>query len=188
MASVTTTPRRSDATKATILDAARERFASDGYERATIRAIAADANIDPAMVMRYFGNKEGLFAAAAELELDLPDLRAVSREEAGAVLARRFLEIWEDNETMTALLRALATNGAAAKRGRMIFGRQLRPVVAAVCPHPDEAAVRAGLVASQVLGMALCRYVLRLPPVVSMSRAEVVRWLGPTLQRYLTAD
>lgn len=106
----------------------------------------------------------------------------------GTVLARRFLEIWEGNGTMTALLRALSTNGEAAKRGRQVFGRQLRPVVAAVCPDPDEAAVRAGLVASQVLGMALCRYVLRLPPVVTMSRTEVVRWLGPTLQRYLVAD
>src|SRR5262245_18351681 len=65
--------RRSDATRAAILAAARERFAADGYERATIRAIAADANIDPAMVMRYYGSKERLFAAAAELELHLPD-------------------------------------------------------------------------------------------------------------------
>ena len=66
--------RRSDRTRAAILAAARERFAADGYERATIRAIAADAAIDPAMVMRYFGNKEKLFAAAAEFDLRLPDL------------------------------------------------------------------------------------------------------------------
>ncbi|MFZ0875271.1 MAG: TetR family transcriptional regulator, partial [Pseudonocardiaceae bacterium] len=62
-------PRRSDATRAAILAAARERFAADGYERATIRAIAADASIDPTMVMRYYGNKEGLFAAASEVDL-----------------------------------------------------------------------------------------------------------------------
>ena len=70
-------PRRSDATRAAILEAARERFAADGYERATIRAIARDAGIDPSMVMRYYGNKEGLFAAASEFDLRLPALGAV---------------------------------------------------------------------------------------------------------------
>ncbi|MFD6811748.1 helix-turn-helix domain-containing protein, partial [Streptomyces anthocyanicus] len=67
-----TTARRSDTTRAAILEAARERFAADGYERATIRAIARDAGIDPSLVMRYFGNKEGLFAAASEIDLALP--------------------------------------------------------------------------------------------------------------------
>ncbi|MDG4862133.1 helix-turn-helix domain containing protein, partial [Streptomyces sp. T-3] len=66
--------RRSDATRAAILAAARERFAADGYERATIRAIARDAGIDPSMVMRYYGNKEGLFSAAAEFDLQFGEL------------------------------------------------------------------------------------------------------------------
>ena len=79
--------RRSDATRAAILVAARERFASDGYERATIRAIAADAGIDPSMVMRYYGNQEKLFAAAAEFDLQLPDAAAIPADQAGAVLA-----------------------------------------------------------------------------------------------------
>ena len=77
------TPRRSDATRTAILDAARERFAADGYDRATIRAIARDANIDPSMVMRYYGNKEGLFAAAVAIDLKLPDPASLSPDRAG---------------------------------------------------------------------------------------------------------
>src|SRR5213592_3788115 len=104
----TVRPRRSDATRAAILDAARERFAKDGYERATIRAIAADAGIDPAMVMRYYGSKEKLFAAAAEFDLRLPDLAAVPRGTVGSVLVGHFLDRWESDDSLQALLRAIA--------------------------------------------------------------------------------
>jgi AcrR family transcriptional regulator len=180
-------PRRSDATRAAILSAARERFAADGYERATIRTIAADASIDPAMVMRYYGSKERLFAAAAEFDLRLPDLRTVPARAVGEVLVRHFLERWESDETLTALLRAGATNEAAADRMRGIFAAQLGPAFAALCPDPAEAPVRAALVSSQILGLALVRYVLRLPPIARMSHDEVVSWLAPTLRRYLTA-
>jgi AcrR family transcriptional regulator len=180
-------PRRSDATRAAILAAARERFAAEGYERATIRAIAADADIDPTMVMRYYGNKEKLFTAAADVDLRLPDLTAVPPDQVGARLARHFLDRWEHDEAMAALLRAGATNKAAAQRMRGIFATQLVPVVAAVCPDPSQAPVRTTLVASQVLGAALCRYVLVLSPFAEMPAEEVVAWLGPTLQRYLTA-
>jgi AcrR family transcriptional regulator len=188
LARASTTPRRSDATKAAILTAARERFASDGYERATIRAIAADAGIDPSMVMRYYGNKEKLFAAAAEFDLRLPDVTAIPRAELGAALAAHFLRRWEGDETLSALLRAAATNETAAERMRHLFGGQLLPVAAAVCPDPADAPRRAGLVASQMLGLALCRFVLRLPPVVGLSAEEAVAWIGPTIQRYLTAE
>lgn len=180
--------RRSDATKAGILAAARERFATDGYERATIRAIAADANIDPAMVMRYFGNKEKLFAAAAEFDLRLPDLTAVPRAELGKTLIAHFLERWEGDDTLKALLRAAVTNKAALARLRSVFATQLAPTIATVCNHPETAMTRAGLVASQAMGLALTRYLLRLPPVVAMDRAELIRWLGPTLQRYLVGE
>lgn len=181
-------PRRSDATRAAILTAARERFAADGYERATIRAIASDAHIDPAMVMRYYGNKERLFAAAAEFDLRLPDLATIAVDTVGEVIVRHFLHRWESDETLTALLRAGATNEAAAHRLHAIFATQVGPAVVAVCPDPAAAATRAGLLATQILGMALCRYVLRLPPVVAMPGDDVVRWLAPTLQRYLTED
>ena len=178
--------RRSDATRAAILAAARERFASDGYDRATIRAIAAAARIDPSMVMRYYGSKEGLFAAAAEFELRLPDFSGVPRAEVGARAVEYFLGRWEADDTLQALLRVGVTNEAAAARLHDVFARQLAPAVAAVAPEGANAANRTGLVASQMLGVALTRYVLRLPPMAAMSRDEVVRWVGPTLQRYLT--
>lgn len=177
--------RAASETKAVILAAARERFAADGYERATIRAIAADAGIDPAMVMRYYGNKEGLFAAAAEFDLELPDLADTPRDAIGVTLAGHFVDRWERDEALLILLRGGVTNDAVAERMRTIFAAQTAPVVAKIIGDPAEAPVRASLAASQVLGMALCRYVLAFPPLVTMTRDELVQWLGPTLQRYL---
>ncbi|MGG2462169.1 TetR family transcriptional regulator [Streptomyces sp. RGM 3693] len=181
-------PRRSDATRAAILDAARDRFAAEGYERATIRAIARDAGIDPSMVMRYYGNKEGLFAAASEIDLRAPDLTQVPPEERGARLVRHFLELWESDETLTGMMRVGVTNEAGAERIRQVFAAQVRPMLDAVCAVPEEVPARATLVASQILGMALCRYVLRVAPAVDLSHDELVAWLAPTVQRYLTAE
>ncbi|MER7460493.1 TetR family transcriptional regulator [Micromonospora sp. NPDC126480] len=180
-----TRPRRSDATRATILRAARARFAADGYDRATIRAIAADARIDPSMVMRYYGSKEGLFAAAAEFDLRLPDLTEVAPDRLGEVLVRHFLDRWEGDDTLAALLRAASANPGAAERIRRIFTDQLTAAVATFGTDPVTTARRAGLVASQMLGLALTRYIVRLPPVVEMGPAEVVAWVGPTIQHYL---
>ncbi|MFE9442808.1 TetR family transcriptional regulator [Streptomyces sp. NPDC006602] len=179
--------RRSDATRNAILVAARERFAADGYERATIRAIAKDAHIDPSMVMRYYGNKEGLFAAAVTVDLKLPDLGTMPRQDVGRVLVTHFLDMWEDNEVLTALLRVGATNQAGAERMQGIFRDQLLPVTRQVCPDPEQVPARAALAATQVLGLALTRYVLRIPPVVALHPQEIVAWLAPTVQRYLTA-
>jgi len=176
--------RRSSAeTKAVILAAARERFAESGFERATIRAIAADANIDPSMVMRYFGNKDQLFAAAADFDLDFPDLSGVEAEELGGALVAHFMNRWERDDALIVLLRSSTTNAEAAQRMQQIFAAQLMPEIAKV--NAAEPARSAGLIATQMLGLALCRYVLKLPPVVGMSRDEVVCWLGPTCQRYL---
>jgi AcrR family transcriptional regulator len=174
--------RKADQTKAVILAAARERFAESGFEAATIRAIAADANIDPSMVMRYFGNKDQLFAAAAEFDLRFPDLSEVSPDEIGRALVTHFLTRWEEDDALVVLLRSSTTNAEAALRMKDIFAAQLMPAIAKFVP--DDAPRRAGLIATQVLGMALCRFVLRLPPVVAMSSEELVEWLGPTLQRY----
>jgi AcrR family transcriptional regulator len=179
-------PRRGDATRAAIVAAARERFAADGYERATIRAIAADAGVDPALVMRYHGNKEALFAAAAEFDLRLPDLAALPRTKLGAALVEHFLARWDGDGTLKALLRAAATNATAAERMRRIFAAQVGPALARVCA--DSAPLRAGLVSSQILGFALCRYVLELPPVVALRRADAVKWLAPTVQRYIAGE
>jgi AcrR family transcriptional regulator len=176
--------RRSSAeSKAVILAAARQRFAESGFERATIRAIAADAHIDPSMVMRYFGNKEQLFAAAADFDLQMPDLSEVDRGQLGVRLVAHFLDRWERDEALVVLLRSSTTNHEAAQRIQEIFTSQLRPAITRI--DPDDAPRRAGLLATQVLGLALCRYVLRLSSVVAMSRDEVAAWLGPTVQSYL---
>ncbi|MGW1809149.1 TetR/AcrR family transcriptional regulator [Streptomyces sp. NPDC002078] len=179
--------RRSDATRTAILDAARERFAADGYERATIRAIARDAGIDPSMVMRYYGSKEGLFAAAVALDLRLPDLTGMPRDEVGRALVSHFLGVWEENEELTAVLRVGATNQAGAERMQGIFRDQLLPLARQVCPDPEQVPARAALCAAQLLGLALTRYVLRLPAARELHREELLAWLGPTVQRYLTA-
>lgn len=179
-------PRRSDATRAAILAAAREQFAASGYQAATIRSIAAVAGIDPALVMRYYGNKEGLFAAAAEFDLRLPDLGALPRRQVGAALVGHFLDRWEGDETLMALLRAAVTTEAARERMQAIFATQVAPQVIALSGLPrTDALARAGLISSQILGLALCRYVLKLPPVVKLPRSEVVRRVGAVVQGYL---
>ncbi|MEV0845022.1 TetR family transcriptional regulator [Streptomyces sp. NPDC049954] len=179
--------RRSDATRATILTAARERFAADGYEKATIRAIARDAKIDPSMVMRYYGNKAGLFAAAVAIDPGLPGLPLEPREEIGRTLVRHFLTLWEENGELTALMRVGATDPAAAERMQFVLREQLIPLARLVGPRPEQARTRAALCASTVLGLALTRYVLRFPESVALGREQIVDWLGPTIQRYLTA-
>ncbi|MFF5214081.1 TetR family transcriptional regulator [Micromonospora sp. NPDC000442] len=177
--------RNSETTRAAILRAARDRFAADGYDRATIRAIAADARIDPSMVMRYYGSKENLFATAAEFDLRLPDLSGVPADRLGTALTSYFFTRWEGDSTLPALLRTASTNPSGAERVRAIFTTQLGVAVGRVVADPDEAPRRAGLVASQLLGVALTRYVLRLPPMVDISPAELINWLAPTIQRYL---
>ncbi|TQM29045.1 TetR family transcriptional regulator [Nocardia bhagyanarayanae] len=180
--------RRSDATRAAILEAARARFAAEGFRRATIRAIAADAAIDPSMVMRYFGSKDGLFAAAVDIDLELPDLAAAEPDTLGELLIRRFLAIWEDqqNTVLLILLRSSITDDAVSDRFRQVFAEQVLPAVLRF-GDPADAPRRSGLVVTQLLGLALCRYVLRLPPVVAMTPPQLIADIAPTLQRYLTS-
>jgi AcrR family transcriptional regulator len=185
-----TRAQQSQRTREAILRAARGRFAAQGFERTTIRAVAADARIDPSMVMRYYGSKRGLFAAAVDYDLHLPDLSGVPPGELGAAAVSHFLSRWEGDQaddSLRILLATAVTSATAARQMQDIFHAQLEPVVAAAGPHdPETAAVRAGLVASQMLGFALCRYVLRLPPVVTLDHDAVLRWLGPVIQRYLS--
>ena len=185
-----TTLSKSQRTKAAILGAAREQFAQQGYDRASIRSIAAQASIDPALVMRYFTSKEALFAAAVDVDLMLPDLSGVAVGELGARLTRHFLERWEgalSDDVLLILLRSAVTNEQVAERLRSVFVEQVVTVLAVLGP-PDEAERRAGLVASQLLGLALTRYLLRLPGMAARSVDDVVADIAPNLQRYLTGD
>ena len=175
--------RKSDRTRAAILDAAQKLFAQHGHDRTTVRDIAAKASIDPALVIRYFGSKDDLFVRAAAFDLRMPDLSKVKRSQIGDTLIRRFLELGEGFTGMTVLLRSAASNDYAASRVRELFAAQVLPAFARVGSRAD-AAERAGLVASQLLGLALCRYILKIPPVAEMSAQEIVKHIGPTIQRY----
>ncbi|HEY2697218.1 MAG TPA: TetR family transcriptional regulator [Pseudonocardiaceae bacterium] len=182
-------PRRSDATRAAILEAARHRFAADGFQKATIRAIAADADIDPSMVMRYYGNKDGLFDAAVDVDLGLADIADIEPGRLGETLMRHALTVWErspTSEILLTLMRSSITDDRAIAKFQEIFARQIMPAVLSV-GDPDDAPRRAGLLASQVLGVAFTRYVLKLPPVVAMTADQLVAEIGPTIQRYLTS-
>ena len=180
--------RRSDRTRAVILRAARERFAAEGYERTTIRAIAGDADIDPSMVMRYFGNKEQLFDAALAIDLRLPDLTAVPTAELARVLVRHFLDRWEGDpadDALLVLLRSAVTNERAAARMHEIFAAQVAPALAASL-GPELTARRAGLVSAQLLGLGLTRYLLRLPALTALTPDEIEEALAPAIRATLT--
>jgi len=182
-------PRRSDPTRARILGAAREQFARSGYHGTTIRAVAAEAGIDASMVMRYYGSKDGLFAAATDIALDIPDLTQIPRRQWGGRLVRHFFERWEsgpDEPVPGLLVRSAATNPVAAERLRAVVDEQ----IARALEHAgvDQARRRASLIATQMLGVAYCRYVLELPAIASAEPDELVADLAGTLQRYITAS
>jgi AcrR family transcriptional regulator len=178
--------KKSDRTREAILSAARHLFARQGYETTTVRDVAERARIDPAMVIRYFGSKDGLFAQAASVDLELPPSADIDPCDMGRIMVEHFLEIWEgagSKQGMAVLLRSAASNSYAAAKMREAFLAQVMPFITSM-GDPASASRRAGLVASQLLGLAVCRYVLKLPPVVALSHAEIVASLGPTLQRY----
>jgi AcrR family transcriptional regulator len=181
---------KSDRTKARIMDAARHEFSRRGYQAATVRSIAGEAGIDPSMIIRYFDSKAGLFDAVCEISLRLPSLRGVPRGEVGSVLVKHFLERWEESEqgddSLLVLLRSAAVSEEAADRMKELFAEQLLPALAEVVEDPTEVGPRVGLVASQMLGLALTRSILRIPPMAGMSGADVVARVGPTVQTYLT--
>ncbi len=186
----TLTLSKSDRTRNSIMQAARKLFGERGLDRTTMRDIAAEAQIDPALIIRYFGSKDRLFAEAAEFRLNLPSLDGVPRDRIGETLVRHFIGLWEGGAAtggLPVLLRSAASSEAAAEQTREIFRRQVLPVVTAI-GGADGASQRAALVSSQLLGMALCRYILKFPPLVSMPHETLVREMGRTIQRYATGE
>jgi AcrR family transcriptional regulator len=171
-------------TRAGLLAAARRRFGSDGYDRTTLRAIAADVGVDPALVIRYFGSKQELFAAVADLNLNLPDLTAVPPGRLAGALLARFFAVWEDDETFLALLRASMTSESVAETLRKVFAAQVVPAISAVVPdHPRE---RAGLVGAFIIGLATTRYALLSPGVAAMGQGQITAWATPVVEQLLT--
>jgi AcrR family transcriptional regulator len=175
--------RNADRTRTDILVAARRRFGSDGYERTTLRSVAADVGIDPALVVRYYGSKQDLFAAAAEFTLDLPNLRDVDPQDVAGALLSSFFAVWEQDTTFVALLRASMTSPIAAETMRRVFATQVAPKLAVVTP--DQPATRAGLMGAFVIGLATTRYVLANPAVASLSHDDLIRWAGPVIREIL---
>jgi AcrR family transcriptional regulator len=178
---------RSAGTRRAILEAARTTFATRGFEQTTIRAVAARAGVDGSMVMRYFGSKAGLFTAAATAELEAPDLRAVPARDRGEMLVRVFVDRWEDaarDDELILLLRTAVTSEAVAVQLQATMGQLVAGPIAAL--GSDNAAERAGYISAQLLGLALCRYILRLEPLASLPAGDVVAAIAPSVQRYLT--
>jgi AcrR family transcriptional regulator len=178
-----TRSRNADSTRADILAAARTRFGAEGYERTTLRAVAGDVGVDPALVIRYFGSKQQLFAAAAEFTLHLPDLTGLTPDAMAEALLDRFFAVWEADTTFLALLRAAATSASAAETMRGVFTTQVAPALAKVAP--DHPVPRAVMVGSLILGMATTRYVLQAPAAADLGRDELVRWARPLIRDLL---
>lgn len=179
------TPRARNAaeTRADILAAARKRFGSDGYERTTLRAVAGDVGVDAALVIRYFGSKQDLFAAAADFSIELPDLSDVHPDRLADALLPRFFAVWEYDGTFLALLRAAMTSPTAADTMRRVFATQVAPALRTVTTdHPVE---RAGLLGALVIGLATTRYVLSNPAVVNLGHDELVAWTRPVIRQIL---
>jgi AcrR family transcriptional regulator len=187
-------PAGSPPNREAILAAAREQFAERGYDHATIRGIAARAGVDPALVHHYYGSKADLFAAALRLPVNPRELLGGMLDgdmsELGERLVRRFLGIWSDDAgdvggAVVGLLRSATTNDDAARMVREFVSREaLGPIAAAL--HVDQPHLRAALAGSQIIGLALARYVVRIEPIASADVETLVACYAPTLQRYLT--
>src|SRR6195952_65718 len=148
----TTRARNAEGTRADILAAARKRFGDEGYERTTLRAVAGDVGVDAALVIRYFGSKQDLFAAAADFTLDLPDLTGMDPDDVAEALLPKFFAVWEDDSTFVALLRAAMTSATAADTMRGVFATQVAPVLTAVAQLSHEELIHwAGPVIRQLL-------------------------------------
>lgn len=178
-------------TKAQILDAARAEFAERGYERATIRGIAASAGVDPALVMHYFGSKEQLFAAG----LDVPVSPAVVMRSVfesadgpvGEALITTMLTIWDhqgDTNQFVAVLRSATGEGPVHDLVREFVHVSILEALTDLIDGPD-AELRAGLVASQLVGLLVGRYLLELPPLVDAPIEELAANVGPVIDGYV---
>ena len=181
-------------TREAILDAARRAFAEHGYHHATIRMVAELAGVDPALVHHYFKTKQGLFVAAVQLPVNpveqLTAVLADDPDKAGERMAEVFLSIWDhaaDRSPLLALVRSAVGDEDAAAMLREFITDEVLGQIAQRLGSPD-ARLRATLVGSQVIGLAMARYIVKVEPLASAPAAQVVAAIGPTLQRYLTGD
>lgn len=181
-------------TREAILAAASRAFAEQGYPRTTLRAVARDAGVDTRLVTHYFGTKQDLFLAVVELPFDpeqvMPTLLAPGRDGVGFRLAAFAVGVMDDpaaRRTMTGLLRAAASEEAAAARVRdLLVERLLGPLAHLL--GGDDPELRASLTGAQVAGVVFARHVIGLPRLAQASPDELVAAIGPVLEHYLTGD
>jgi AcrR family transcriptional regulator len=179
-------------TKAKILEAARAEFGERGYTAATVRQVARRADVDPALVYHYFADKAGLFVACLDLPADPREVQIQARgaELDGARIAERFLAQWEEGaaepgKSFVTLTQAVSSAPEVARALREFLTERVWARVPAA-GGGETAARTTALVSSQLLGAAWVRYVIRMEPFASASRAEVAAWIGPTIEAYIT--
>jgi AcrR family transcriptional regulator len=181
-------------TRGEILAAARASFAERGFDRTTIRAVAGVAGVDPALVHHYFGSKEDLFLAALEIPVDprtlIPEVFGPGLDGVGERLLRTFLGVWDVPANQQALVAFIRTAFVADETAELLRNGIARVVLGAVIPQLKAAGVtdpevRATLVASQLAGLIMARFVLRLEPLASLPAESVVAWVAPNIQRYV---
>jgi AcrR family transcriptional regulator len=180
-------------TRAQLLAAARAVFAERGYEGATVRLIAERAGVDPAMVNHWFGGKESLFTATMDLPVDLAAILSEvlpgDPQQLGERVVRTFLTVWdaEGGGPLASLIQSVASHDAAAEMLRqfvseVLVGRIVRTI------DTDQPDLRAALCGSQLFGLGMARYVLKLEPLASADHDTLVAAVAPNLQRYLTGS
>ncbi len=181
-------------TQARILAAAREIFAEAGFDGTTIRGVAARAGVDPALVHHYFGTKQRLFVAAMELPPDIlaviPQLATMAPGEMGSRIAHTVLGLWDRPDILTVflgLIRSATTDPVAAEMFRKVLVEGPLLALARAAARPD-ADMRALLVGTQLVGLAMARYIIKAEPVASMSTEVLADAIAPTIQRYLKGD
>ncbi|TDD12963.1 TetR/AcrR family transcriptional regulator [Nonomuraea diastatica] len=195
---VTTRPggRRPGATRTRIdiLAAAQQSFAEHGYVLTTIRGVARAAGVDPALVLQFFGSKDGLFDAALRDDPPIRSLVSLAGEgdpsDLGARLAARYLELWEDPHTGPRMLAVVRAAGAAPSASAMVTAFMtdavMLPLARAI--DADQAELRATLTGAYLFGVATARYVLRVEPLAVLDRQAAVAYVAPVVQHHLTGD
>jgi AcrR family transcriptional regulator len=179
-------------TQEEILEAARKLFLERGYQGATMRAIAKEAGVDASLIVHFFGNKLGLFSEAVEWPFEpdeeMPRILAGGRRQIGRNLVSLLIRTWDkegERSPILTLVAAATTEPEAREMLREFIGTRLfTPLLANL--DVDQPEIRANLLSSQMMGLGMARYVLRLEPLASAKPADVIRWVAPNLQRYAT--
>ena len=179
-------------TRGRILASARELFAHNGIDRTSIRSIAAAAGVDSALVHHYFGTKQQLFAAAINLPIDpmtvLGPIREVPVDELGLVLPSLLLPLWDSE--MGAALVATLRSMLAGSDVNLVRSFLQEVITAEVAPRvdnpPGSGRIRVQFVASQLVGVVMARYIIKLEPFASLPPEQIAKTIAPNLQHYLT--